>query len=116
MSRDKEAAQRLAQMVEDFRPGVYEHYKGRQYLALGLARQDETDEVVVVYTRLYPRGGLPMSTRRLDVWNEDVEHEGRLVRRFLYCGHVEPEPGHDDDDPDAAARPRSLVRWIKDNF
>lgn len=41
--------------MQDFRPGVYRHYKGDHYLALGLARADETDEVVVVYTRLYAR-------------------------------------------------------------
>jgi hypothetical protein len=49
--------------IDDFQPGVYRHYKGRHYLALGLARADKTDDVVVVYTRLYPRSGLPMSTR-----------------------------------------------------
>lgn len=59
-----------------FRPGVYRHYKGNTYLALGLAREDETDETVVVYTRLYPREGLPMSTRRLAKWNESVSPEG----------------------------------------
>jgi hypothetical protein len=40
--------------IEAFRPGVYRHYKGNCYLALGIARADETDEPVVVYTRLYP--------------------------------------------------------------
>lgn len=59
--------------MQDFRPGVYRHYKGDHYLALGLARADETDEVVVVYTRLYARAGLPMSTRLLRIWNETVD-------------------------------------------
>ena len=78
-------------MSEDFRPGVYRHYKGRHYLALGLAREDETDETVVVYTRLYPREGLPMSTRRLSVWRQRVRLEdGTEVSRFSYCGDVEP--------------------------
>ena len=31
-----------------------------------------TDETVVVYTRLYPRAGLPMNTRRLRVWKKAV--------------------------------------------
>jgi len=78
-------------MSEDFRPGVYRHYKGRHYLALGLAREDETSETVVVYTRLYPREGLPMSTRRLSVWNESVRlKDGSELPRFSYCGHSEP--------------------------
>jgi hypothetical protein len=69
-----------------FTPGVWRHYKGAEYLALGLAREDETDEVVVVYTRLYSRDGLPMSTRRLAKWNQIVEHNGRRVPRFEYVG------------------------------
>jgi hypothetical protein len=115
MTRDEEDAVRLAQMIEDFRPGLYEHYKGRQYLAICLAREDETDEVVVVYTRLYPRAGLPMSTRRLQVWNEEVQIDGRNVRRFDFRGHVETAP-HDDEEDDAPAKPRGLVGWVKENL
>ena len=69
-----------------FTPGVWRHYKGAEYLAIGLAREDETDETVVVYTRLYARDGLPMSTRRLSKWNEMVELDGRRVPRFQYVG------------------------------
>ncbi|NGY04192.1 DUF1653 domain-containing protein [Solimonas terrae] len=77
----------------DFRPGVYRHYKGQHYLALGLARADENDEIVVVYTRLYVREGLPMSTRRLAVWNEVVSTGGGVsVPRFEYVGHSTPAP------------------------
>lgn len=73
-----------------FKPGVYRHYKGKHYLAHGLAREDETDEVVVVYTRLYARAGLPMSTRKLRVWKQKVEHKGAKVPRFAYVGHTTP--------------------------
>lgn len=75
----------------DFRPGVYRHYKGNYYLALGLAREDETNETVVVYTRLYPREGLPMSTRRLSVWNEQVTSaDGTQSPRFEFVGQETP--------------------------
>lgn len=73
-----------------FQAGVYRHYKGNFYLALGLAREDETDETVVVYTRLYPREGLPMSTRRLAVWNETVQTVQGPVPRFVYVGQQSP--------------------------
>jgi len=78
--------------LSDFKPGVYRHYKGNYYLALGLAREDETDATVVVYTRLYPRQGLPMSTRRLSVWNETVAAEGggEPQPRFVFVGHETP--------------------------
>lgn len=105
----------LTQMVEDFQPGLYRHYKGRQYLALCLAREDETDEVVVVYTRLYPRAGLPTSTRKLQIWNEEVEHEGRLVPRFAYCGHATDEDEAQDGAEETRNRP-GLLQWVKDNF
>jgi len=76
--------------IDQFRPGVYRHYKGAFYLALGLARADETNQTVVVYTRLYPREGLPMSTRLLEVWNQQVELDGVQVPRFAYIGHETP--------------------------
>ncbi|HEY9545925.1 MAG TPA: DUF1653 domain-containing protein [Solimonas sp.] len=77
----------------DFRPGVYRHYKGNYYLAIGLARADESDEIVVVYTRLYAREGLPMSTRKLAIWNEVVSAgAGASVPRFEYVGHSTPAP------------------------
>jgi hypothetical protein len=77
-------------MSAAFQAGVYRHYKGNLYLALGLAREDETDETVVVYTRLYPREGLPMSTRRLAVWNETVLTAEGPVSRFAYVGPQSP--------------------------
>lgn len=42
--------------IDDFQPGVYRHYKGRHYLALGLARA-ETDDVVVVLRACTPVQG-----------------------------------------------------------
>lgn len=74
----------------EFRAGVYRHYKGNHYLALGLAREDETGETVVVYTRLYPRAGYPMSTRRLSVWNERVQTGNETQPRFVYVGDQTP--------------------------
>lgn len=116
MKRDAFDAERLAQMIERFRPGVYEHYKGRQYLALCLAREDETDEVVVVYTRLYARAGLPTSTRRLRIWNEEVElDDGQRVPRFAYIGHAGPALD-DDADTESSTPRRGLVGWMKDNL
>jgi hypothetical protein len=35
-----------------FRPGLYEHYKGGQYIALNLVRHHETNELFVVYVSL----------------------------------------------------------------
>jgi hypothetical protein len=43
-----------------------------------------------------------------------VQHEGRLVPRFAYQGHVEAAPP--DDGPDSPAQRVGLVRWLKNTF
>jgi len=90
VTEPKTSPQRSDARIADFVPGVYRHYKGQHYLAHGLARADETNEVVVVYTRLYARDGLPMSTRLLSLWLQDVEWNGAWVPRFTLVGHETP--------------------------
>lgn len=34
-------------------PGIYRHYKGRHYLVIGMARNDATNEQMVLYVPLY---------------------------------------------------------------
>lgn len=79
--------------------GVYEHYKGKRYFVIGLGRDHETDEVMVIYCRLYSREGLPLSIRRAVDFMEDVEWCGRTVARFTYVGLRESE---DEDKPPTA--------------
>ena len=71
--------------------GVYEHYKGKRYFVVGLGREHPTDEVVVIYCRLYSREGLPLSVRRATSFLEQVEWCGRRMPRFKYVGLREPE-------------------------
>lgn len=73
-----------------FQPGVYRHYKGEHYLALGLSRRDETDEIEVIYVRLYSRNGLPMTGRLLSCWDDLLVYKGKSVRRFTYVGSQQP--------------------------
>ena len=70
--------------------GVYEHYKGNRYLVIGVARDDRDDSVLVIYTRLYPRTGLPLSARPLKDFVGDVnDAKGERVKRFRYLGLAE---------------------------
>lgn len=112
MSRTDDEPDRLERLVEDFQPGVYRHYKGQFYMALCLAREDETEEVVVVYTRLYDRAGFPVSTRRLSIWCQDVLLDGHWVPRFAYIGNTIAADGSDSTP---AAR-RGLIGWMKENL
>ena len=53
--------------------GVYRHFKGNCYLVEELARDSETDEIVVVYRKLYGDGSLWV--RPLDMFLSEVDHE-----------------------------------------
>lgn len=70
--------------MPEIRPGLYRHYKGKDYRVLFLARHSETEEWMVVYQALYGERGLWV--RPASMWNETVECDGRSVPRFLYIG------------------------------
>ena len=63
-------------------PGRYRHYKGRDYIVLGVARHSETEEELVVYRQEYGDRGLWV--RPLAMFVEEVEVNGRRVPRFAY--------------------------------
>lgn len=64
------------------KPGLYRHYKGNDYLVIGLARHTETEEALVVYQALYGKRGLWV--RPAAMFNETVEVAGKRVARFAY--------------------------------
>lgn len=70
------------------RKGIYEHYKGKRYEVLGVARHSETLELLVVYKALYasefPEGSLWV--RPLKMFQENVKVNGQQVQRFRYTG------------------------------
>ena len=74
-------------MNETLPTGLYRHFKGNYYEVIGLARHSETGEQLVVYRALYGERGLWV--RPLSMWNEVVDRDGRLTRRFTYVGDGE---------------------------
>lgn len=60
--------------------GVYEHYKGKKYCVVGLAKHSETLEEMVVYRQLYGEFGLWV--RPKDMFLETVKIEEKVVPRF----------------------------------
>lgn len=71
-------------MEQEIRPGRYRHFKGNEYLVLYTAKHSETLELMVVYQALYGERGIWV--RPASMWNETVEHNGRTVSRFEFCG------------------------------
>lgn len=63
-------------------PGRYRHFKGNEYEVLGVARDSESEQEYVVYRALYGERGLWI--RPLSMFTEEIEHDGRLQRRFEF--------------------------------
>lgn len=64
--------------------GRYRHYKGRDYIVLGVARHSETEEELVVYRLDYGDRSLWVRPRAMFV--ETVSLNGESVPRFQYVG------------------------------
>lgn len=62
--------------------GIYQHYKGQQYLVLGTARHSETEELMVVYRCLY--GDYSQWVRPLAMFTEEVSVDGVRQPRFAF--------------------------------
>ena len=64
--------------------GIYRHFKGKEYKVIAIAKHSETLEEYVVYQALY--GEMGMWIRPLAMFEESVEVEGKIVKRFQYIG------------------------------
>lgn len=74
----------LSEIAKSLKLGIYEHFKGKRYEVIGVARHSETLEEIVVYRALYGEGGLWV--RPLKMFLEEVERDGKRVPRFRYVG------------------------------
>ena len=79
--------------MDEIPKGLYEHFKGKRYEVIGVARHSETLEPLVVYKALYqgeyPEGSLWV--RPLAMFREQVTVGGKQVPRFRSINH--PEKG-----------------------
>ena len=64
--------------------GRYRHYKGNEYVVLGVARHSETDEELVVYRP--DNGEQGLWVRPKEMFLETVEVDGKQVPRFEFLG------------------------------
>lgn len=70
--------------MQEIKLGKYRHFKGNEYEVIGIAKNSENLEDMVVYKALYGDGGLWV--RPLAMWNENVEVNGKTLKRFEYIG------------------------------
>jgi hypothetical protein len=61
---------------------IYKHYKGELYEVVFLAQHSDPDELCVIYKAKYENPAFPFFSRLLKSWEEEVEWEGRKVKRF----------------------------------
>lgn len=76
----------IEQSMKDIKPGIYEHYKGKNYKVLGIAKHSETLEDVVVYECLYENELSQRWVRPLSMFCDEVEVGEVRVPRFRYLG------------------------------
>ncbi|MCI6771258.1 MAG: DUF1653 domain-containing protein [Oscillospiraceae bacterium] len=73
--------------MQNIKPGKYRHFKGNEYEVIGVGKHSETLEEYVLYRALYGEGGLWV--RPASMWNETVERDGKIYKRFEYIGETE---------------------------
>lgn len=65
------------------KPGIYRHYKGKDYQVIGSARHSENDTRLVLYYPLYgDESAREYWVRPLAMFTEDVMVNGQKVPRF----------------------------------
>jgi len=62
--------------------GVYQHYSGKLYQVIGIARHSETLDEMVVYQALYDDFSLWVRPRAM--FEEVIQHENEKKPRFIY--------------------------------
>lgn len=75
--------------MSGIKPGKYQHYKGKFYQVIGVARHSETLEELVVYQALYDSkefGANSLWVRPKKMFMETVVVDGKKVPRFRYVG------------------------------
>lgn len=74
----------MEKIKSEIKLGKWKHFKGGEYEVIGIAKHSETLEPMVVYRALYGDGCL--WTRPLSMWNETVERDGKIFKRFTFIG------------------------------
>ena len=66
--------------------GLYQHYKGKNYIVRDLVKHSETLETLVFYECLYDNPEGKLWVRPIKMFLESVVVEGKTIPRFKYIG------------------------------
>lgn len=66
--------------------GLYQHYKGKNYIVRDLVKHSETLETLVFYECLYENPEGKLWVRPIKMFLESFEVEGKTIPRFKYIG------------------------------
>ena len=66
--------------------GKYQHYKGKKYEVIGVAKHSETLEELVIYKALYQPAGENLWVRPLKMFTENIITDGKEIPRFKFQG------------------------------
>lgn len=72
-------------MSDVIQTGRYRHYKGNDYIVIGVARHSETEEDMVVYRQDYGEHGLWV--RPAEMFLETIEVNGQARPRFEFISN-----------------------------
>jgi hypothetical protein len=73
--------------MNDLKPGKYQHFKGKFYEVIDIARDSDTLEELVVYRALYDSaefGNNALWVRPKDKFCEDIIVDGKKIPRFNF--------------------------------
>ena len=69
--------------MQDIKSGIYEHFKGKKYRVIGIARHSESLEELVLYEPLY-NSEHKLWARPKNMFLEFVENDGKRTPRFRF--------------------------------
>jgi len=71
--------------MQTVKPGRYRHFKGNEYEVIGVAKDSETLQAVVVYRALYG-DTQQLWVRSAAMFQEEIEKDGVRMPRFTFIG------------------------------
>ncbi len=72
--------------MTEIRTGVYEHYKGKRYRVIVIAKDESTLEDMVVYEALYENAVSRYWVRPASLFNEVITVDAYRGPRFRFIG------------------------------